>query len=304
MFFRIVLLAVVVFTVIPAQSPPPALPYELVPDWPKLPLGVNLLETPGVAVGPRQQVYIFHRGAQPIIEVGREGRFVRSMGEGLFEAAHGLKVDPEGNLWVTDRILHIVLKLSPRGRVLMVMGRRGQSGEGDDTFNGPTDVAFAPNGDFYVADGYGNSRVAKFAKDGSFLTAWGKKGDGPGEFNLPHAVAVDAQGRVYVGDRENYRVQIFDADGKFLDQWKHVGSPWGLHITPKQEIFLADGHNNRVLKLDIEGRVLGSLGRKGKLPGEFNFAHHLAVDLLGNLYVAEIKNWRVQKFRLVSARQP
>ncbi len=304
MFFRIVLLAVVVFAVTPAQSPPPALPYELVPDWPKLPLGVNLLETPGVAVGPRQQVYIFHRGAQPIIEVGREGRFVRSMGEGLFEAAHGLKVDPEGNLWVTDRSLHIVLKLSPKGRVLMVMGRRGQSGEGDDTFNGPTDVAFAPNGDFYVADGYGNSRVAKFAKDGSFLTAWGKKGDGPGEFNLPHAVAVDAQGRVYVGDRENYRVQIFDADGRFLDQWKHAGSPWGLHITPKQEIFLADGHNNRVLKLDIEGRVLGSLGKKGKLPGEFNFAHHLALDLLGNLYVAEIKNWRVQKFRLVSPQQP
>ena len=110
-------------------------------------------------------------------------------------------------------------------------------------------------------------------------------------------MAVDADGKVYVGDRENYRLQIFDANGKFLDQWDHVGSPWGLHITPEQIIYMADGHNNRVLKLNRKGEILGSLGEKGKLPGQFNFVHHLAVDLLGNLYVAEIKNWRVQKFR-------
>ena len=296
MLRRTVLLLTLGSSLVLAESHPP-MPFELDPGWPKLPPKWNLQETPGVAIGPQQQVYIFHRGAHPIIELNRDGKFVGTMGEGLFGAAHGLKVDRDGNLWVTDRGDHTVLKLSDTGRVLMVMGRKGQAGEGADNFNGPTDIAFAENGDFYVSDGYGNSRVAKFAADGSFITAWGKPGKGPGEFNLPHAVAVDAEGKVYVGDRENYRLQIFDANGKFLDQWDHVGSPWGLHITPEKEIYMADGHNNRVIKLNREGKILGSLGKKGKLPGHFNFAHHLAVDLLGNLYVAEIKNWRVQRFR-------
>ena len=294
---RLLLVFVMAFCWAVADSNPPPLPYELEANWLKLPAGWNLQETPGVAVGPRQQVYIFHRGDHPIIEVDRAGKFVRSMGEGLFGAAHGMKVDSEGNLWVTDRGDHTVLKISSVGRVLMVMGRKGQPGEGEDNFNSPTDIAFAANGDFYVSDGYGNSRIVKFTKNGEFITAWGKAGQGPGEFNLPHAVAVDADGKVYVGDRENHRLQVFDANGKFLEAWDHVGSPWGLHITPEQEIFMADGHNNRVLKLDRNGKILGALGKKGKLPGQFNFAHHLAVDLLGNLYVAEIKNWRVQKFR-------
>lgn len=293
---RITLLLLVGFSLVYAQSHP-SLPFELDTSWPKLPPKWNPQETPGVAIGPQQQVYIFHRGEHSIIELDRDGKVVDSMGEGLFGAAHGITVDHDGNLWVTDRADHIVLKLSNTGRVLMVMGRKGQAGEGEDNFDGPTDIAFADNGDFYVSDGYGNSRVAKFRADGSFITAWGKPGKGPGEFNLPHAVAVDADGKVYVGDRENYRLQIFDANGTFLDQWDHVGSPWGLHITPEQEIFMADGHNNRVLKLNRKGEILDSLGKKGKLPGQFNFAHHLAVDLLGNLYVAEIKNWRVQKFR-------
>jgi DNA-binding beta-propeller fold protein YncE len=294
---RLLLACVLAFCWAVADSNPPGLPFELEASWLKLPTGWNLHETPGVAAGPQQHVYIFHRGDHPIIEVDRDGRVVRSMGEGLFGAAHGMEVDSEGNIWVTDRGDHTVLKMSSVGRVLMVMGRKGQAAEGEDNFDGPTDIAFAANGDFYVSDGYGNSRVAKFTKDGEFITAWGKAGKAPGEFNLPHAVAVDADGKVYVGDRENYRLQVFDADGKFLEAWDHVGSPWGLHITPGQEIFMADGHNNRVLKLDRSGKILGALGKKGKLPGQFNYAHHLAVDLLGNLYVAEIKNWRVQKFR-------
>ena len=203
----------------------------------------------------------------PIIELDRDGKVVGTMGDGLFGAAHGLKVDREGNLWVTDRGAHTVLKLSSAGRVLMVMGRKGRAGEGEDEFDGPTDIAFAANGDFYISDGYGNARVAKFRADGSFITAWGKPGKGPGEFNLPHAVAVDVDGKVYVGDRENYRLQIFDANGKFLDQWDHVGSPWGLHITPEQVIYMADGHNNRVLKLNRKGKILGCAGQEGQVAG-------------------------------------
>ena len=241
-------------------------------------------------------MYVLHRGDHPIIEFDGTGRFVRSLGDGLFIRAHGIEVDREGNIWTVDNDTHMVLKMDPTGRVRMVLGRRGQSGEGEDSFNEPTDVAIAPNGDFYVSDGYGNSRVVKFSKDGTFITAWGKKGDGPGEFDLPHSVALDRQGRVYVGDRENYRIQVFDADGEFLHQWKHVGSPWGLDITADQTIFMADGRNNRVLKLDLDGKILGVLGGFGKRPGQFNYSHHLALDALGNLYVSEIKNWRVQRF--------
>jgi DNA-binding beta-propeller fold protein YncE len=279
-----------------AQAEFPALPHRVDPDWPRLPAGWTFQETPGVAVDAREHVYVLHRGEHPIIEFDRDGKFVRSWGDGVFLRAHGLKVDPEGNLWAVDDGGHTVMKMDAGGRVRMILGRKGQAGESHETFNRPTDVAFAPNGDFYVSDGYGNSRVVKFAKDGRFLKAWGKKGTGEGEFNLPHTVAVDRQGRVYVGDRENRRVQIFDSDGKFLTQWKHAGSPWGLFLTADQTLYMCDGYNNRILKLSLDGKVLGSASGPGKLPGQLDFAHHMAVGPSGAIYVAEIKNWRAQKF--------
>ncbi len=279
-----------------AQAEFPALPHKVDPDWPKLPAGWTFQETPGVAVDSREHVYVLHRGEHPIMEFDREGKFVRSWGDGVFLRAHGLKVDPEGNLWVVDDGGHTVMKMDAAGRVRMILGRKGQSGETHENFNRPTDVAFAPNGDFYVSDGYGNSRVVKFSKDGRFLKAWGKKGTAEGEFNTPHAVAVDRQGRVYVGDRENRRLQVFDAEGKFLAQWKHVGSPWGLFLTADQSLYLCDGYANRVLKLSLDGNVLGTTAGPGKLAGQLDFAHHLAVGPSGSIYVAEIKNWRAQKF--------
>ncbi|MEX2261887.1 MAG: peptidyl-alpha-hydroxyglycine alpha-amidating lyase family protein [Bryobacteraceae bacterium] len=292
---RILVPLLLAFSCAYAQSNPP-LPYQVDPAWPQLPAGWNFLETPGVTVDSREHVYVFHRGEHPIIEFGPEGKVVRSWGDRMFDRPHAIRVDQEGNFWLADDVGHVVVKMDRTGRVRMVLGRKGQHGEGPDTFNRPTDVAVAPNGDFYVSDGYGNSRVAKFTKEGKFITAWGKKGSGEGEFNLPHGVALDNQGRVYVADRENYRMQVFDANGKFLHQWKHVGSPWGIAITPDQHIYMCDGHNNRILKLDLEGKILGSLGEMGKLPGQLNFAHHMAVGPSGALYVAEIKNWRVQKF--------
>ena len=280
----------------PVESNFPSMHYKVNPDWPTLPPGWNFGEVAGVAVDGKGHVFVFHRGEHSIMEFTPEGRMVRSWGEGLFIRPHAIRVDPEGNIWTVDNDTHQVLKMDPSGRIRMVVGRRGQSGESDELFNRPTDVAFAPNGDFYVSDGYVNSRVVTFSKEGRYITAWGKKGDGDGEFNLPHSVAVDGQGRVYVGDRENYRVQVFDANGKFLTQWNHVGSPWGLDLQSDQTLFLADGHNDRILKVTLEGKVLGAFGENGRLPGELNFVHHLGLDAAGNIFASEIKNQRVQKF--------
>ena len=274
----------------------PAIEYNADAEWPTLPPGWNFGETVGVAVDGKRHVYVFHRGENPIMEFSPDGRLVRSWGEGMFIRAHSIRVDPEGNIWTVDNDTHQVLKMDPNGRVRMVLGRYGTSGETDELFNRPTDVGFGPNGEIYVTDGYGNSRVVKFSKQGRYVTAWGKHGKGEGEFDAPHAVVVDRQGRVYVGDRENYRVQIFDAHGKFLAQWKHVGSPWGLALLPDGTLFMSDGHNDRILKLDLDGKVLGTFGRNGRMPGELGYPHHIGVDAEGNVFAAEIKNQRVQKF--------
>jgi DNA-binding beta-propeller fold protein YncE len=280
-----------------AASDFPRLNYEVDPSWPTLPAGWTFEETPGVAVDAREHVFVFHRGAHSIIEFDPAGKMVRSWGDGVFVRPHALKFDPQGNLWAADDQGHVVVKMDRQGRVRMVLGRKNNKGETKDLFNRPTDIGFAPNGEFYVTDGYGNSRVVKFSKEGKYITAWGKKGTGEGEFNLPHGVAVDRRGRVYVADRENYRMQVFDPDGKFLEQWKHIGSPWGVVITPDESLFMCDGHNNRILKLNLKGEVLGAIGEPGKLPGQLDYSHHLAVGPSRSIYVAEIKNWRVQKFK-------
>ena len=279
-----------------ADSNFPPLAYVVDESWPALPPGWNFGETPGVATDARGHVYVVHRGPNPILEFTPDGRLVRSWGEGLFIRAHAVRIDPQGAIWTVDNDTHQVLKMDPSGRVRMVIGRRGLSGETEESFNRPTDIAFAANGDIYVTDGYVNSRVVKFSKEGRYLTAWGKKGKGDGEFDLPHSVAVDRQGRVLVADRENRRVQIFDADGKFLEKWTHVGSPWGLQLMPDGTLYIVDGYNNRVVKTDLKGKVLGAFGEQGRGPGQLNYSHHIAVDGDGNIYVSEIKNQRVSKF--------
>jgi sugar lactone lactonase YvrE len=274
----------------------PSLGYKPVADWPRLPPGWNFGETSGIALDSSGHVYVFNRGPHPLVEFDANGNFIRSLAEGMFVRTHGVRIDRSDNIWAVDVDGHFVVKLNPQGRVVMVLGRKGQAADNPQSFNRPTDVAFAANGDIYVADGYVNSRVVKFSKEGKYLLEWGKKGTGDGEFNLVHAVAVDAKGRVYVGDRENRRLQIFDANGKFLAQWKQAGSPWGLEITPDQRLFVADGYANRVLMLNLDGQVLGSLGGPGKMPGEFAFVHAVAVSKGGDIYTAEILNWRPQKF--------
>jgi DNA-binding beta-propeller fold protein YncE len=175
----------------------------------------------------------------------------------------------------------------------MVFGRRGLSGDTDDLFNRPTDVAVNSRGEIYVADGYGNSRVVKFSPEGKFLLKWGTKGAGQGQFDIPHAIVIDSLDRVYVADRENHRIQVFDKDGHFITQWGNFELPQGLCLVGR---FLFVGDRTRVVELDLSGRVLGILGSRGKGPGQFMGLHGLAVAPDGTLYTAELINWRVQKF--------
>jgi DNA-binding beta-propeller fold protein YncE len=301
---KIALTACLVAAALPAFSADlksgPPLPYHVVNDWARLPAGWNFGECSGVAVDRHDNVWVFNRGKHPVIEFDQNGKMLQSWGDGTVVSSHGIRVDADGNVWGIDVKGHVVIKYSPSGRVLMILGnRQGTPGKNDskDAFAEPTNIAFEPNGDFYVSDGYVNSRVIKFNRDGEYITHWGQKGTGDGEFNLVHDVVRDANGRIYVADRTNQRVQIFDGSGKFLGKWTNIGAPWGLdYVARENSIYMCDGLNNRVIKLNLEGQILGVLGSYGKVPGKFDFAHSIAVDNHGAIYVAEIKNWRVQKF--------
>jgi DNA-binding beta-propeller fold protein YncE len=274
----------------------PELPYKLVPNFFKFPKGFVAGEASAVAVNSKGHIYLFQRAQPMLAEYDAKGNFIQSIGDGLFTHPHGLRIDADDNLWITDDGTHLVLKLDPSGNVLLVLGRLNTAAEAPYLFNRPADVAFAKNGDFYVADGYGNSRIVKFDRDGNYIKAWGKYGTGTGEFNLPHTVAVDNHGRVYVGDRENQRIQIFDADGKFLQQWTDVGYPYGLVITPDQHVWMVDGGYDRIIELDQNGKILGAFGEPGRKPGQFAWPHFMAIGADQTIYVAEVLNWRVQVF--------
>lgn len=270
--------------------------YRPVAGWPRLPQGLELGPVSAVAADSMDRVYVLHRGPQPVLFFDRDGKHLRSFGDEHLKTPHGLRLDGAGNLWITDIGYHQVLKFSPDGKLLLTLGEKGKAGDTPERFDRPTDVAVTPKGDFYVSDGYGNSRVVKFSADGKYLKEWGRKGNGPGEFNLPHAIRLDAQGRVYVGDRENNRVQIFDPNGKYLGQWDDCGAPYGLFLTNDNKMLLADGVANWVKVLDLHGKALGRFGEKGSGPGQFQLPHMLCADSQGAVYVTEITGKRVQKF--------
>jgi DNA-binding beta-propeller fold protein YncE len=273
----------------------------------------NFIQVSAVAISAKGTVLVLHRGAHPILEFEPGGKFIRSWGDGLFSegkvaaipqsdwapdrsrysavygapgctscGAHSIRVDPQGNIWVIDAAGHVIYKLNQDGKEIMRLGRKGVAGTGNDTFNLPTDVAFAPNGDIYVTDGYGSARVVKFSRDGKYLLQWGKRGNGPGEFMLPHNVVVDAQGRVYVTDRDNQRIEVFDANGKYLTEWKETGGVSGMVITN-------DGHivTGTVLR-DLNGKVIG------RFP-DAQAAHGAAIDKAGSVYLAQLSGI-VQKY--------
>lgn len=279
--------------------------YRLARGFPAWPPEVKLGACSAVATDAEDNLYVFHRGdaEKPILVFDKSGGFVRSFGGGLFKSTHGLRIDRVGNVWTTDNANHTVVVFSPDGKVLLTLGERDVPGDDARHFNKPTDVAFAANDDFYVSDGYGNSRVVKFDKAGRFLFAWGKKGKGEGEFDLPHAVRLDSKGQVYVADRENKRIQVFTPPGKFVRQIAEGIAPYGLFIAPDDTLFVADGVKHEVLKLDQDGKVLARFGGGGREPGKFLMPHGITVGRDGAVYVAEVTGARVQKFVPAAAGQ-
>src|ERR1700733_3249464 len=335
-----------------AQQPPaPEIPFRSVADFLKLPPDLYFGEVAGVAVNSKGHLFVFSRGnttgaaygaaAAQLLEFDSDGRYVREIGRNLYawSFAHTVKIDPKDNIWVTDKGSDMVVKFNPEGRVVMVFGRKQEaSDEGtgplkhvhpplppvDGMFRQVTDVAWNAAGDTFISDGYINSRVAKVDKDGNWIKSWGDRGKEPGQFNTPHSIAADAKGNVYVADRGNARIQVFDGDGKFLRQFKidvpvpsdakpaigkipdeavmaggtfAPGSPWSLCITPppNQVLYSSDAWPGRVYKLSLDGKLLGMLGQSGKQLKQFGWIHAMACPSENTLYVAELLNWRGQK---------
>jgi hypothetical protein len=347
----ILFLLLVVGSIYAQQSTVPEIRYRSVPDFLKLPPDLYFGEVPGVAVNSKGHIFVFSRGnstgpaygaaAAQLLEFAADGTFVREIGHNLYawSFAHTVKIDPEDNIWVTDKGSDMVIKFNPEGRVAMVFGRKQEASDDgtgplkkpnpalppeDGMFRQVTDVAWDKADNTYISDGYINSRIAKVDKDGNWLKSWGEPGSGPGQFDTPHSLAIDAGGDVYVADRGNRRIQVFDGEGKFLRQItidvpvdpdarpaigskraqttgsRAPGAPWAICITPAphQVLYSADGYPGRIYKLSLDGKVLGVFGKSGKQPGQFGWIHEMACPSENELYVAEILNWRVQKLVL------
>jgi sugar lactone lactonase YvrE len=277
--------------------------YVPVPDAFELPANMNFGGVSGVAINSKGHIFLLHRGPNPLMEFDADGKFIRALGEGLFDRPHGLRIDAEDNIWTTDIAGHVVCKFSPAGRILMVLGVRGRPGEWHDyghlrLFNEPNDLAFAKDGDVIVLQGHGKapSQVLVFDRDGNLKKAWGRHGSAPGELDLPHSVALDPDGLLHIADRNNARIQVFDIDGRFVRESRHPGTPCGLCAGPDGFLYLAHGHTGLVKKLDWQGNVLGETGGQGKTLGRFGEAHYIAVSGRGEVFVTDTLNWRVQKY--------
>jgi len=295
-------------------------PYRIVDGWAKLPNGRPMGAVGKVAIAPDGiHIWAVIR-CEPLFDQG--GNVVKSFGGGRFIWPHGLDIDKDGNVWVTDAVAsnripkgdkrgHQVVKFSPDGKVLMTLGTPGVPGSGPDHFNSPSDVVVAPNGDLFIADGHvdnGNNRVVKFSKDGKFIKEWGKTGWAPGEFHTLHAIAIDSRGRVFVGDRGNNRIQIFDQEGKSLALWTQFGRPSGIFFDSKDQIYVADSESDDVqnpgwemgIRIGdaktgwINAFVLYPWGDPRLTAG--NGAEFVAVDKDGNMYGGEPAPKRLQKY--------
>jgi streptogramin lyase len=338
------------------QGPVAEIPFDSVPNFFKLPADLHLGEASGVAVNSKGHIFIFNRGntsgpaygatAAQVLEFGPDCKYIREIGHNLYawSFAHTVRVDREDNLWAVDKGSDMVIKFNPEGRVTMVFGRKKEASDEagpwtrvnpprppvDGQFRQPTDVTWDPAGNIFISDGYINSRVAKFDKNGDWVKSFGEptpqgaQNPGPGLFNTPHSIAADAKGNIYVADRGNRRIQVFDSDGKFQREihidvpvppdakpWMGAtptpqqaiaqsGAPWAICITPgpNQVLYSSDAFPGRIYKLSLDGKVLGVLGKSGRQPKQFGWIHEMACPSENELYVAEILNWRVQKLIL------
>ena len=335
-----------------AQQDVPEIPFESVPDFFKLPAGMNFGEVPGVAVDSRGNIYVFTRSnsaggpaygaaAAQLVEFTPKGDFIREIGKGLYawSEAHSVRIDTSDNIWAIDKGSDMIIRFNQAGRVTWVFGRKQEASDDakplgrptpplppqDARFRQPTDVAWDSEGNIYITDGYVNSRVAKFDKNGDWVKSFGEPGTGPGQFRLPHAIAIDRNNHLYVGDRSNRRVQVFDTDGQFQRMFSidvppppgskavngptptgsalagMIGAPNSVCITPgpNQVLFIGEStFPGRIFKVSLDGKVLGVIGRSGRNLGQFSGAHQLACPSETEVYAAETSNWRVQKLIL------
>ena len=306
----------------------PDIPYDSVPNFLKLPPNLYLGEGIGVATNSKGHVFVYTRsGDTRLFEFDALGNFVREIGQGLygFEFAHAVRVDKDDNIWAVDEGANMVIKFNPAGRVVMVLGRRPEMVEGliaappgtapptpePYVFSRPTDVGWDAAGNIFVADGYGNSRIVKFDPHGRFLKQAGTRGSARGQLNLPHTLAMDAAGNVYVGDRGNVRVQVFDRDLNVKAIYDNVGNPWAVCVSPgpHQYLFVSNSLpdnglsqyrdiTGEIYKMELDGTIVGRFGKAGKQWGEFSTVHEIDCRNPNELFVAEITAFRVQKIIL------
>ena len=305
----------------------PEIPFESVPNFLKMPANVFLGEGIGIATNSKGHIFVYTRSQRTrLFEFDQNGAYLREIGEGLygFVFAHAVRVDPHDNIWAVDEGSNMVIKFNPEGRVVMTIGRRpepvdagGPQAPPDPSkpekyiFDRPTDVGWDPDGNIFVTDGYGNSRIVKYDKNGRFIAQAGSKGSERGQLNLPHSLAVDAKGNAYVADRSNRRIQVFDNDLKVKAIYDTVGTPWELCISPGPHQYLFSSNtfpdNNdyslatvtgEVYKMELDGTVVGKFGKAGKQLGEFSGLHEIDCRNPDVLFTSEIQLWRAQKLIL------
>jgi hypothetical protein len=310
----------------------PQIPFTSVPNFFKLPADMYFGEGIGIATNSKGHVFVYHRsGDTRVFEFDEKGAYVKEWGVGLYglEFAHGIRVDREDNVWVVDEGTNMVIKFNPEGRVMMVLGRRPEpvAGAFESTapaapaeryrFGRPTDVTWDPQGNIFVSDGYVNSRVVKFDKNGRFVkSVGGARGSAPSQMNTPHSITSDAQGNIYVGDRGNARVQVFDNDLTLRAIYDNVGNPWAVCVSPGPHQYLYVSNSNpdsnpaaswaitgEIYKMELDGTIVGKFGKAGKGLGEFSTVHAIDCRNPNELFVAEISAWRAQKL-LFNAPQP
>jgi outer membrane protein assembly factor BamB len=299
-----------------AQSVP-EIPFDSVQNFLKMPAGDYIGEAAGVATNSKGHVFVFTRsGETRLLEFDQNGTFVKDLQPHSygFAFAHAVRVDAHDNIWAVDEGTNMVMKLSPEGKLLMLIGRRPESAEPGGfhppepgvapiaqpyTFNRQTDIAWDAADNIFVSDGYGNSRVVKFDKNGVFLKSIGTRGASPGQFNTPHTIATDKDGNVFVGDRGNNRIQVFDNDLRLRAVWTGMGAPWAICITPgpNQTLYSSDAAGP-VYKIDMNGKILGKFGTAGKELKQFGWIHEIDCRNPNELIVGELLNWRVQKLTL------
>jgi DNA-binding beta-propeller fold protein YncE len=288
-------------------------PYRPVENWAQLPSGMEWGQVISAYPDAHGNIWVFHRKDPPILEFDRAGKLIRSFGAGMFVQPHGLTVDRNGNIWVTDQSAkdgkgQQAIKFSPEGKVLMTLGKAGVAGSGPDTFNGPCDVAVAADGDIFVADGHGgdtNARVVKFSKDGKFIKAWGKKGSGPGEFDTLHRLAMDSKGRLFVADRGNNRIQIFDQDGNFIAQWRQFGRPSGIFISKDDTLYSVDSQSDETTNPGVKRGIRIGSAKDGSVKAfipdnspnpQIALAEGVSADSSGTIYAAGVSSMGLHKF--------